>query len=142
MKNKRYMSLQSELIAGIAGSVLFVAVFLTVFYVVFLNSLIKKTTVNSVNQTMQTLDKEISGISVDDSGRAEYHGAGRNLTEGSRFNEGGNGRNECRCRADWKNRFCLKRYLVDYGTVNFRDRPAGRPVPVVKISSVLIWRAL
>ena len=62
MKNKKYMSLQSELLVGTIGSMLIVALFLSVSYIFVLRNILNKSTVNSVNQTMATLDKEISGI--------------------------------------------------------------------------------
>ena len=62
MKNKKYMSLQSELLVGTIGSMLIVAIFLSVSYIFVLKNILNKSTVNSVNQTMETLDKEISGI--------------------------------------------------------------------------------
>ncbi|MBQ3965729.1 MAG: methyl-accepting chemotaxis protein [Treponema sp.] len=62
MKNKKYMSLQSELLVGTIGSMLIVALFLSLSYIFVFRTILNKSTVNSVNQTMETLDEEISGI--------------------------------------------------------------------------------
>ncbi len=62
MKNKKYMSLQSELLVGTIGSMLIVALFLSISYIFVFRNILNKSTVNSVNQTMETLNKEISGI--------------------------------------------------------------------------------
>lgn len=62
MKNKKYMSLQSELLVGTIGSMLIVAIFLSVSYIFVLKNILNKSTVNSVNQTMETLNQEVSGI--------------------------------------------------------------------------------
>ena len=65
MKNKKYMSLQSELLVGTIGSMLIVALFLSVSYIFVLRNILNKSTVNSVNQTMATLDKDIFGLTVE-----------------------------------------------------------------------------
>ena len=62
MKTKKYMSLQSELLVGTIGSMLIVAIFLSISYIFVLRNILNKSTVNSVNQTMETLNGEISGI--------------------------------------------------------------------------------
>ncbi len=62
MKNKKYMSLQSELLVGTIGSMLIVAIFLSISYIFVLRNILNKSTVKSVNQTMETLNGEISGI--------------------------------------------------------------------------------
>ena len=62
MKNKKYMSLQSELLVGTIGSMLIVALFLSLSYIFVFRTILNKSAVNSVNQTMETLDEEISGI--------------------------------------------------------------------------------
>ena len=62
MKNKRYMSLRRELLIGTIGSMLIVTLFLSVSYMFVMKHIVEKTTATSVNQTMETLDMEISGI--------------------------------------------------------------------------------
>ena len=62
MKNKRHMSLMAEVLVGSIGSMLFVTVFLCVSYMVVMLHGIKQSCINSVGQTMETLNKEISGI--------------------------------------------------------------------------------
>ena len=47
---------------GTIGSMLIVTLFLSVSYIFVMNHIVEKTTAASVNQTMETLDKEISGI--------------------------------------------------------------------------------
>ena len=59
---KRYMSLRSELLVGTIGSMLVVALFLSISYIFVFRNILNKSTVNSVNQTMETLNKEVSGI--------------------------------------------------------------------------------
>ena len=62
MKNKRHMSLMAEVLVGSIGSMLFVTVFLCVSYMVVMLHGIKQSCINSVGQTMETLNKEVSGI--------------------------------------------------------------------------------
>ena len=62
MKNKKYMSLQSELLVGTIGSMMIVALFLSVSYIFVLKNILNKSAINSVNQTMETLNQEVSGI--------------------------------------------------------------------------------
>ena len=62
MKNKKYMSLQSELLVGTIGSMMIVALFLSVSYISVLKNILNKSAINSVNQTMETLNQEVSGI--------------------------------------------------------------------------------
>ncbi len=62
MRNKKHMSLQSELLAGTIGSLLIVAVFLSVSYFFVFKYILNKSTVNSVDQMMETLNKEIGSI--------------------------------------------------------------------------------
>ena len=62
MKNKAHMSLRRELLIGTVGSMLIVTLFLSISYMLVMNQIIKKSTVNSVNQTMETLDGKISDV--------------------------------------------------------------------------------
>ncbi|MBQ8679213.1 MAG: HAMP domain-containing protein [Treponema sp.] len=62
MKNKKYMSLQSELLVGTIGSMMIVALFLSISYIFVLKNILNKSAINSVNQTMETLNQEVSGI--------------------------------------------------------------------------------
>ena len=59
-KNK--ISLRTELLIGTIGSMVIVTLFFTICFKVVMNQVIKTTTVDSVNQTMETLNKEVSGI--------------------------------------------------------------------------------
>ncbi len=56
------MSLRRELLIGTIGSMLIVTLFLSVSYMFVMKHIVEKTTANSVNQTMETLDMKISGI--------------------------------------------------------------------------------
>ena len=62
MKNRKHMSLMAEVLVGSIGSMLFVTVFLFVSYMIVMLHGIKQACINSVGQTMETLNKEISGI--------------------------------------------------------------------------------
>ena len=59
-KNK--ISLRTELLIGTIGSMVIVTLFFTICFKVVMNQVIKTTTVDSVNQTMETLNKKVSGI--------------------------------------------------------------------------------
>ncbi|MBO4731541.1 MAG: hypothetical protein J5597_01865 [Spirochaetaceae bacterium] len=59
---KRKMSLRTELLIGTIGSMLIVAIFLSISYMFVMKQIEDKATVNSVRQTMETLNEEVSGI--------------------------------------------------------------------------------
>ena len=59
---KSKISLRTELLIGTIGSMVIVTLFFTFCFKVVMNQVIKTTTVDSVNQTMETLNKEVSGI--------------------------------------------------------------------------------
>lgn len=61
MQSKK-LSLKTELLIGTIGSMLIVAAFLSCAYLFMMSQVIKKSTVNSVSQTMETLNGEIEGI--------------------------------------------------------------------------------
>ncbi|MBQ9537733.1 MAG: hypothetical protein IJU95_00555 [Treponema sp.] len=61
MKSNK-MSLRTEVLVGSIGSMLVVTLFLSVSYILLLRHVVKATTVKSVEQAMETLDQEISGI--------------------------------------------------------------------------------
>ena len=62
MKNKKHMSLMAEVLVSSIGSMLFVTVFLCVSYMLVMLHGIKQSCIVSVGQTMETLNKEVSGI--------------------------------------------------------------------------------
>ena len=63
MKNKnRTMPLRVELLLSTIGSMLVVAMFLSVSYMIVMRSIINKATISSVNQTMETLNEQVGGI--------------------------------------------------------------------------------
>ncbi len=59
---KSKISLRTELLIGTIGSMVIVTLFFTICFKVVMNQVIKTTTVDSVNQTMETLNKEVTGI--------------------------------------------------------------------------------
>ena len=59
---KGKISLRTELLIGTIGSMVIVTLFFTFCFKVVMNNIIKTTTVDSVNQTMETLNKEVTGI--------------------------------------------------------------------------------
>jgi len=74
MKSKKTISLRLELLFSMIGSIIIVALFLSVPYTFLVRSIIKKSTLNSVNQTMETLNEQISGI------LGEYNGMVKDLS--------------------------------------------------------------
>ncbi len=62
MSKKRYISLRRELVIGTIGSMLLVALFLTISYMAVMNHVIRKTTLNSVSQQVKLLDEQIAAI--------------------------------------------------------------------------------
>ena len=58
----RKMSLRTEVLLGTIGSMLIVTLFLNISYIGLMLHVIDKSTIRSVDQTMETLDKEITGI--------------------------------------------------------------------------------
>lgn len=59
---KAKMPLGFQVLAGTIGSMLIAALFLSVSFMLLMHHIVQKSTVDSVNQTMETLDKEVSGI--------------------------------------------------------------------------------
>ena len=62
MKKIHHMSLMTELLIGTIGSILIVALFLSISFFSVIMYNIRKSTINSVSQTMETLDMHIMGI--------------------------------------------------------------------------------
>lgn len=62
MKNKKHMTLLTEILISSIGSVLIVTIFLSVSYMFVMIRGINKSTLKSVDETMVALNKEISGI--------------------------------------------------------------------------------
>ena len=56
------ISLRTELLVGTIGSMIIVTLFFTICFKVVMNKVITTTTVDSVNQTMETLNKEVTGV--------------------------------------------------------------------------------
>ena len=59
---KGKISLKTELLIGTIGSMIIVTAFLSFCFKVVMNRVIQTTTVDSVNQTMETLNKEVTGV--------------------------------------------------------------------------------
>ena len=62
MSSKKHISLMTEVLIGCVGSVLIVGFFLFGSFNFVMNRVIKQSTTNSVNQTLETLSKDVSGI--------------------------------------------------------------------------------
>ena len=60
--SKRKMSLRTELLLGTIGSMVIVTLFLSISFKFVMQRIITQTTVDSVNQTMETLNKEVTGV--------------------------------------------------------------------------------
>lgn len=80
MKSRR-VSLSVQVLAGTIGSMLVTALFLSISFTVLTKHIIGKSTVNSVNQTMETLNKKVSGI------LGEYNDMVVNLSNGITYIE-------------------------------------------------------
>ena len=59
---KGKISLKTELLIGTIGSMIIVTAFLSFCFKIVMNRVIQTTTVDSVNQTMETLNKEVTGV--------------------------------------------------------------------------------
>ena len=59
---KKKISLRSELLIGTIGSMVIITAFLIFCFRFVMNRIIATTTVDSVNQTMETLNKEVAGV--------------------------------------------------------------------------------
>lgn len=62
MKEKKHVSLMSEVLIGSVGSMLLVAMFLFFSFMFVMQKVVRQSTVNSLKQSMDKLNEEISGI--------------------------------------------------------------------------------
>ena len=62
MKAKKHLSLMSELLIGTVGSIIIITLFLGFSFSLVIQNVVRKSTVDTVNQAMETLNKEVSGI--------------------------------------------------------------------------------
>ena len=62
MKKSRHLSLMSEILIGNVGSILIITLFLGLTFSIVLMDVIKKSTVKSVSQSMETLNEEVGEI--------------------------------------------------------------------------------
>ena len=60
--SKKKMSLRTELLIGTIGSMVIITLFLSLSFIFVMKRIITQTTVDSVNQTMETLNKEVTGV--------------------------------------------------------------------------------
>ncbi|MBR3814735.1 MAG: methyl-accepting chemotaxis protein [Spirochaetaceae bacterium] len=59
---KKHLSLISELLIGTIGTMLIAALFLCISFTILTGGILRKSTVSSVSQTMETLSEEVAGI--------------------------------------------------------------------------------
>lgn len=62
MKAKKHLSLMSELLTGTVGSIIVISLFLGFSFSLVIQNVVRKSTVDTVNQAMETLNEEVSGI--------------------------------------------------------------------------------
>ena len=62
MKAKKHLSLMSELLIGTVGSIIIITLFLGFSFSLVIQNVVRKSTVDTVNQAMETLNEEVSGI--------------------------------------------------------------------------------
>lgn len=62
MKTKKHLSLKSELLIGTVGSIIIITLFLGFSFSLVIQNVVRKSTVDTVNQAMETLNEEVSGI--------------------------------------------------------------------------------
>ncbi len=59
---KKHLSLSSELLIGTIGTMLIAALFLCISFTLLTGNILKKSTINSAEQAMETLSEEVAGI--------------------------------------------------------------------------------
>ncbi|MDD5928393.1 MAG: methyl-accepting chemotaxis protein [Spirochaetales bacterium] len=79
--SRKKMALSIQVLIGTIGSMLIAATFLSISFILLMKKVINNSTVNSVNQTMETLDKEVTGI------LGEYNDIVVNLSNGITYLE-------------------------------------------------------
>ncbi len=62
MKAKKHLSLMSELLTGTVGSIVVISLFLGFSFSLVIQNVVRKSTVDTVNQAMETLNEQVSGI--------------------------------------------------------------------------------
>lgn len=62
MSEKKHLSLLSEILIGMIGSVIIITLFLSISFSLVIQNIVRKSTINTVSQAMETLDKQVSGI--------------------------------------------------------------------------------
>lgn len=62
MAEKKHLSLMSEILIGMIGSIIIVTLFLGLSFSFVIQNIVKKSTINTVSQAMDSLNEEVSGI--------------------------------------------------------------------------------
>ena len=62
MSEKKHLSLLSEILIGMIGSVIIITLFLSISFSLVIQNIVRKSTINTVSQAMETLDEQVSGI--------------------------------------------------------------------------------
>ena len=62
MSRKKHLSLLSEILIGMIGSVVIITLFLGLSFSFVVQNIVKKSTVSTIRQAMNTLDNEVAGI--------------------------------------------------------------------------------
>ena len=62
MKEKKHLPLLSEILIGMIGSVIIITLFLVFSFSLVIQNIVKKSTIGTVSQAMETLNEEVSGI--------------------------------------------------------------------------------
>ena len=62
MADKKHMSLMTEILIGMIGSVIVITLFLGLSFSLVIQNIVKKSTITTVSKAMETLDEDVSGI--------------------------------------------------------------------------------
>ena len=62
MKDKKHMSLMTEILIGMIGSVIVITLFLGLSFSLVIQNIVKKSTITTVSKAMEALDEDVSGI--------------------------------------------------------------------------------
>ena len=62
MKDKKHMSLMTEILIGMIGSVIVITLFLGLSFSLVIQNIVNKSTITTVSKAMEALDEDVSGI--------------------------------------------------------------------------------
>ena len=62
MKDKKHMSLMTEILIGMIGSVIVITLFLGLSFSLVIQNIVKKSTITTVSKAMEALNEDVSGI--------------------------------------------------------------------------------